>query len=44
MKEQTFGIEIEMTGLTRYDAAKVVAAYFGTTEYYTGDGYSTYDS
>lgn len=43
MKEQTFGIEIEMTGLTRYDAAKVVAKYFGTTERYVGGGYSAYE-
>ena len=43
MKNQTFGIEIEMTGLTRYDAAKVVAGYFNTTEKYTGGGYSAYE-
>lgn len=39
MKEQTFGIEIEFTGMTRYDAAKVVAKYFGTTERYAGATY-----
>ena len=43
MKQQTFGIEIEMTGLTRYDAAKAVAQYFGTTEKYVGGTYSTYE-
>ena len=43
MKNQTFGIEIEMTGLTRYDAAKTVAKYFGTTERYVGGGYSAYE-
>ncbi len=43
MKEQTFGIEIEMTGMTRYDAAKVLAKYFGTTENYVGGGYSAYE-
>jgi len=39
MREQTFGIEIEFTGMTRYDAAKVVAGYFGTTERYAGITY-----
>ena len=43
MKTQTFGIEIEMTGLTRYDAAKAVAGYFGTTESYTGGTYRAYE-
>jgi predicted RNA-binding protein YlqC (UPF0109 family) len=43
MKNQTFGIEIEMTGLTRYDAAKTVAAYFGTAERYVGGTYSAYE-
>ena len=39
MKNQTFGIEIEMTGMTRYDAAKVVAGYFGTIERHQGVTY-----
>ena len=43
MRNQTFGIEIEMTGITRYEAAKVVARYFGTSEYYRGGTYSTYE-
>lgn len=43
MKNQTFGIEIEMTGMTRYDAAKVLAKYFGTTENYIGGAYSAYE-
>jgi len=30
MKNQRFGIEIEMTGLTRTKAAQVIADYFGT--------------
>lgn len=38
---QNFGIEIEMTGLTRRRAAEVIAAYFGTTPRYEG---SYYDS
>ncbi len=43
MKEQTFGIEIEMTGLSRYDAAKALAKYYGTTENYVGGSYSAYE-
>lgn len=42
MKNQNFGIEIELTGITRKTAAKVMAEHFGTTEEYVGDGYSTY--
>ena len=36
MKTQTFGIEIETTGLGREGAAKALAAYFGTTATYRG--------
>ena len=42
MKTQTFGIEIELTGLTRQAAAKTVAAYFGTTAEYVGGSYDAY--
>lgn len=42
MKDQRFGIEIEMTGITRERAAEVAAAYFGTTSRYTGSGYDAY--
>ena len=31
MKNQNFGVEIELTGITRMNAAKVIAEYFGTT-------------
>ena len=31
MKEQCFGVEIEMTGVTREEAAHALADYFGTT-------------
>ena len=31
MKEQTFGIELEMNGILRTKAAKVIAEHFGTT-------------
>ena len=47
MKEQRFGIEIEMTGVTREQAAKVAAEYFETASHYDGtcyDAYSALDS
>lgn len=42
MKTQRFGIEIEMTGITREVAAAVIAGYFGTESYYIGTYYKTY--
>lgn len=42
LKEQNFGIEIEMTGVTREQAAEIVAEYFGTRASYLGTGYYTY--
>ena len=36
MKNQTFGIEIETTGLGRERAARAIAAHFGTTPLYVG--------
>lgn len=42
MRTQRFGIEIELTGITREDAAKVIAKYFGTESYYIGTYYKTY--
>ena len=36
LREQRFGIEIEMTGITRAGAAKVAATYFGTRSEYVG--------
>ena len=36
MKTQTFGIEIETTGLGRDRAARAIAAHFGTTARYVG--------
>lgn len=44
MKEQRFGIEIEMTGVTREQAAMVAAAYFGTSTHYDGTSYYTYSA
>ena len=42
MRNQNFGIEIEMTGLTRAAAAQIVAGYFNTTATHVGGGYDTY--
>ncbi|QDR81362.1 amidoligase family protein [Sporomusa termitida] len=39
MKNQYFGIEIELTGITRYQAATTIAAYFGTS---SNNSYGTY--
>ena len=43
MKTQTFGVEIELTGITRRDAAKVIADYFGTTMNSSGTYYDVYE-
>ena len=42
MKAQRFGIEVELTGITRKEAADIAAAYFGTSSRYLGAGYDTY--
>ena len=43
MKTLKFGIEIELTGITKNKAAKTIAAYFGTRETnYEGGVYDTY--
>lgn len=42
MKTQRFGIEIEMTGITREKAAEVIARYFGTVSSNVGGSYSAY--
>lgn len=42
MKNQTFGVEIEMYHITRSTAAGVVAQYFGTPCEYAGGPYRTY--
>ena len=39
---QNFGIEIEMTGITRSRAAEVIAEHFGTTREYEGTYYDAY--
>ncbi len=38
IKNQNFGTEIELTGITRKHAAEVIAAYFGTSAYFIGQG------
>ena len=42
MRDQNFGIEIEMTGLTRANAAQVLAGYFGTEATHVGGVYDAY--
>ncbi len=42
IQDYNFGIEIEMTGLTREKAARVIAEYFGTTSEYVGGTYDKY--
>lgn len=43
MKTQHFGIEIEMTGITRSKAATLMATFFGTgSKYHAGGAYDTY--
>ncbi len=42
MRNQNFGVEIEMTGITREEAADVLAKYFSSRAHYEGGGYSKY--
>lgn len=42
MRSQNFGIEIEMTGLTRCAAAKLIAGYFGSEAVHVGGAYDAY--
>ncbi|MFQ9799948.1 MAG: amidoligase family protein [Clostridia bacterium] len=42
IESQNFGIEIEMTGLTRAAAARIIAGYFGTQATHVGGGHDTY--
>lgn len=42
MKAQQFGIEIELTGLTRQRAAQVLSEYFGTPRSHEGGTYDAY--
>lgn len=42
IKNQRYGTEIEMTGITREEAAKALANYFGTTATWIGGGYDSW--
>ncbi len=42
MRSQNFGIEIEMTGLTRCAAAKIIAGHFGSEAVHVGGAYDSY--
>lgn len=42
MRTQRFGIEIEMTGITRAAAARVIAGHFYTTAVHVGGSYDPY--
>ena len=42
IKEQNYGVEIEMTGITRERAAKVIAEYYGTSTRFAGSYYRVY--
>ena len=44
MLNQTFGVEIEMSGISRKRAATILADYFGTTVYHDGGSYDTYSA
>jgi hypothetical protein len=43
IKNQRFGVEIEMTGLTRDRAAHALSNYFGTAPRYVGGTYGTWE-
>ena len=43
LKEQYFGCEIEMTGITRQQAAEALSALFGTQLRYLGGAYKAYE-
>lgn len=43
MKNQYFGVEIELTGITREKAAEVIAEYFQTEVKYKGGSYYEYN-
>ena len=43
LRDQTFGVEVETVGMKREQAAKLVAAMFGTQAYYAGGGYDTWE-
>lgn len=42
IKDQCFGVEIELTGITREEAARALAEKFGTTPQHVRDGYDSW--
>ena len=42
IKDQCFGVETELTGITREEAAKALAAYFETTPQRIYDNYDSW--
>lgn len=42
IQNQNFGIEIELTGITRARAARIIANHFGTESAHVGGSYDTY--
>ncbi|SHF07098.1 Putative amidoligase enzyme [Tissierella praeacuta DSM 18095] len=42
LREQNFGVEVEMTGITRKRAAQVIGEYLNGTVDFEGGGYGTY--
>ena len=42
IKDQCFGVEVEMTGITRRQAAEALAEYFSTSIHYCGTYYDTW--
>jgi len=44
IKKQCFGVEIEMTGITREQAAKAIAGYFGTVCRHAGGAYDAWEA
>ena len=42
IKDQCFGVEVEMTGITRKQAAQALAAYFGTEPRHGSDHYDSW--
>ena len=42
IKDQCFGVEIELTGITRAEAAEALGAYFGTTPQRSYDNYDSW--
>jgi hypothetical protein len=42
MKTQRFGIEVELTGITKMRAAEILGEYFGKEPYFTSGAYNTW--